>query len=197
MAFTKNNTLVILDWDNTLFPTTWVAKNFINLNDTETRYKYLEYFSELDDLIFNLFKKILYKSRLIIVTNAMPLWIKISSSVLPKTQNLLNYIKVISARKNFQKISSDYTEWKKLAFTDEVKNQLNIKNKQNIISIGDASYEYKALINLYNKDRILKSMKFLEEPTFDILKDQLEVVFNNIDRVIDYDKHLDLVFKNK
>jgi len=197
MAFTKNNTLVILDWDDTLFPTSWVAKNFINLHDTETRYKYLEFFSELDNLIFSFLKKILYKSRVIIVTNAMPLWIKISSYVLPKTQNLLNYIKVISARKNFQKVSSNYTEWKKLAFDAEVKNQLNIKNKQNIISIGDASYEYKALINLYNKDRILKSMKFLENPTFDILKDQLEVISTNIERVIDYDKHLDLVFKNK
>lgn len=197
MAFTKNNTLVILDWDDTLFPTSWVAKNFINLHDTETRYKYLEFFSELDNLIFSFLKKILYKSKIIIVTNAMPLWIKISSCVLPKTQKLLNYIKVISARKNFQKVSSNYTEWKKLAFDAEVKNQLNIKNKQNIISIGDASYEYKALINLYNKNRILKSMKFLENPTFDILKDQLEVLSTNIDRVIDYDKHLDLVFKNK
>ena len=197
MAFTKNNTLVILDWDNTLFPTTWVSKNFINLHNTEIRDKYLEFFSELDDLLFNLLKKISYKSKIIIVTNAMPLWIKISSCVLPKTQNLLNYIKVVSARKNYQKVSSDYTEWKKLAFNAEVKNQLNIKDKQNIISIGDASYEYKALINLYNKDRILKSMKFLEEPTFDVLKDQLEVVSNNIDKVIDYDKHLDLIFKNK
>ena len=197
MAFTKNNTLVILDWDDTLFPTSWVAKNFINLHDTETRYKYLEFFSELDNLIFSFLKRILYKSKIIIVTNAMPLWIKISSCVLPKTQNLLNYIKVISARKNFQKVSSNYTEWKKLAFDAEVKNQLNIKNKQNIISIGDASYEYKALINLYNKDRILKSMKFLENPTFDILKDQLEVLSTNIERVIDYGKHLDLVFKNK
>ena len=197
MAFTKNNTLVILDWDDTLFPTSWVAKNFINLHDTETRYKYLEFFSELDNLIFSFLKKILYKSKIIIVTNAMPLWIKISSCVLPKTQNLLNYIKVISARKNFQKVSSNYTEWKKLAFDAEVKNQLNIKNKQNIISIGDATYEYKALINLYNKDRILKSMKFLENPTFDILKDQLEVLSTNIERVIDYGKHLDLVFKNK
>jgi hypothetical protein len=197
MAFTRYNSLVILDWDNTLFPSTWVTKNFINLNDIETRYKYLDFFTELDELIYNLLKKILYKSKVIIVTNAMPIWIKISSSVLPKTQSLLKHIKVISARKNFQKISTDATEWKKLAFKDEVNNELNIENKQNIVSIGDASYEYKALISLYNKNRILKSMKFLEDPTFDILKDQIEVLCENIESVIDYPKHLDLIFKNK
>ena len=197
MAFNKSNSLVILDWDNTLFPSTWVTKNFINLNDVETRYKYLDFFSELDDLIYNLLHKILNKSKVIIVTNALPIWIKISSSVLPKTQNLLENIKVVSARKNFQKISNDATEWKKLAFQEEVSLELGLNNKQNIISVGDASYEYKALINLYNKNRVLKSMKFLEEPSHEILKDQLEILNDNIETIIDYSKHLDLVFKNK
>lgn len=197
MTFNKSNSLVILDWDNTLFPTSWVSKNFINLYNTKTTYKYLDFFADLDEIIFNLLKKISYKSKLIIVTNAMPIWVNISSCVMPKTQSLLEHIKIISARKKFQKISSDYTEWKKLAFIDEVKNELNIKNKQNIVSIGDASYEYKALINLYNKDRILKSIKFLEEPTFEILQDQLEVISKNIEKVIEYPKHLDLVFRNK
>lgn len=197
MAFNKNNSIVILDWDNTLFPSTWVTQNYINLNDVETRYKYLDFFSELDDLIFELLKKISSKSKVIIVTNALPIWIKISSSVLPKTQNLLKNISIISARKNFQKVSSDATEWKTLAFHEEVEKELSINTKQNIISIGDASYEYKALISLYNKNRILKSMKFLENPSHEILKEQLEVLNDNIDSMIDYSKHLDLVFKNK
>lgn len=197
MAFTRHNSLVILDWDNTLFPSTWVTKSFINLNNVETRYKYLDFFTELDELIYTLLKKILYKSKVIIVTNAMPIWIKISSSVLPKTQNLLKNIKVVSARKNFQKISTDATEWKKFAFKAEVKNVLDTENKQNILSIGDASYEYKALISLYDKNKILKSIKFLEDPTFDILKDQIEVLIDNIESIIEYPKYLDLVYKNK
>lgn len=190
----KNNSLVILDWDNTLFPSTWVAKNYINLNNKEIRNRYLNFFSDLDDLIFVLLKEILEISNIIIVTNALPIWIKISSSVLPKTQYLLKNIKVISARKNFQSISNDATEWKKLAFQEEVNKLLSLKNKQNIISIGDASYEYNALINLYDKNKILKSVKFLDEPTHELLKEQIEVLTANITNLISYDNHLDLLF---
>ncbi len=195
MAINKNNSLVILDWDNTLFPTTWVTKNYINLNDIEVRNRYLDFFSELDNLIFNLLKKILEYSKVVIVTNALPVWIKISSNVLPKTQYILKNIKVVSARKNYQKLNSDINEWKKLAFKDEVEHELDIKNVQNIISIGDASYEYNALINLYNSNRLLKSMKFLEEPTHETLKDQIEVLNDNIVNIIKHKKHLDLIFK--
>ncbi len=196
MSINKSNSLVILDWDNTLFPSTWVTQNYINLNDNNMRNKYLDTFSELDNLIATLLQLILEYSKVIIITNALPIWVKISSSVLPKTSYLLKNIRVISARKNFQQVSSDGTEWKKLAFIAEVEKELDIKNKQNIISIGDASYEYNALINLYNKNRILKSMKFLEEPTQDLLKDQIELLIDNIKNIITYNKHLDLVIRN-
>lgn len=195
MSINKNNSLVILDWDNTLFPTTWVTKNYINLNDIEVRNRYLDFFSELDTLIYNLLKKISEYSKVILVTNALPIWIKISSNVLPKTQYILKNIKVVSARKNYQKVNSDINEWKKLAFKDEVDFELDIKKFQNIVSIGDASYEYNALINLYNPTRLLKSMKFLEEPTHETLKDQIEVLNDNIVNIIKHKKHLDLIFK--
>jgi len=191
MNINKSNSLVILDWDDTLFPTTWVTSNYINLNDIEVRNRYLDFFSELDDLLFRLLKKITEISNVIIVTNALPIWIKISSSVLPKTQYILKKIKIISAKKNFQKISNDATEWKRLAFKSEV------IDKKNIISIGDASYEYKALISLYNEKRILKSMKFLENPTHEILKEQIEILIDNIYEMVTYQKHLDLIFKSR
>ena len=196
MTINKSNSLVILDWDNTLFPSTWVTKNYINLNDIEVRNRYLDFFSELDDQIYKLLQQILDNSKVIIITNALPIWVTISSRILPKTQYLLKKIKVISARKNFQKITTDAFEWKKLAFKEEVEKELDISNTQNIISIGDAAYEYKALINLYDKKRILKSMKFLEEPEHQVLQDQIEVLNDNILQIIKHPKHLDLIFKN-
>ena len=196
MPINKSNSLVILDWDNTLFPSTWVTKNYINLNDIEVRNRYLDFFSELDDQIYKLLQQILEHSKVIIITNALPVWVRISSSVLPKTQYLLKKIKVISARKNFQRVTTDAFEWKKLAFKEEVEKELDISNTQNIISIGDAAYEYKALINLFDKKRILKSMKFLEEPSHQVLQDQIEVLNDNILQIIKHPKHLDLIFKS-
>jgi len=197
MIFTKNNSLVILDWDNTLFPSTWVTNNFIDLNDNIIKQKYLDFFIDLDNIIYNLLQKILYKSKVIIVTNALPIWITISSNVLPKTKILLKNIKVISARKDYQKITNNSYDWKKHAFNNEVINLLNNEEKQNIISIGDALYEYKALINLYNNNRILKSIKFVENPNIDVLKDQLKVLQDNIHIIINHSKHLDLVYSYK
>ena len=191
MNINKSNSLVILDWDDTLFPTTWVTNNYINLNDIEVRNRYLDFFSELDDLLFKLLKKTTEISTVIIITNALPIWIKISSSVLPKTQYILKKIKIVSAKKNFQKLSNDATEWKKLAFKSEV------IDKKNIISVGDASYEYKALISLHNDKRLLKSMKFLENPTHEILKEQIEILIDNIYEMVTYQKHLDLVFRSR
>ena len=56
-------------------------------------------------------------------------------------------INIISARGNFQGIFPNMMDWKKEAFK-VAKSQKYI----NVISVGDAHYEYNALIGLYNKD---------------------------------------------
>ena len=53
--------------------------------------------------------------KVIIITNAMIKWIDLSSSVLSKTQDLLKKIKVVSARENYNKITS-IKNWKKILF---------------------------------------------------------------------------------
>ena len=52
MQITKQTTLIILDWDDTLFPTNWVMKRKINLLNTSERYQYTDYFQELDRVLF-------------------------------------------------------------------------------------------------------------------------------------------------
>ncbi len=196
----NSNSLVILDWDNTLFPSTWTTTNLINLTNVNNVSKYNKIYAELDDLLYILLSVIMEHSKVIIITNALPTWVSISSKVLPKTQKLLKSIRVVSARKEYQNITSDNTEWKIHAFNNEVKKELQLSKIQNIISVGDASYEYNALINLYTdkrKKRILKSMKFMENPSFSKLKEQLAVLIHNIKNIIKHNKHLDLVFENK
>jgi hypothetical protein len=195
---TKNETLIILDWDNTLFPTSWVIQNKIDIKDPEVSNKYIVYFYELDSVLHNLLSKLLDYGNVIIVTNALPSWVKISSSVLPKTNYLLNKIKVVSARKNYQSHSSNMMDWKRLAFKDEVSREMLNKKIMNIISIGDAEYEYKALIDLYNlshKPKLLKSIRFVDEPSHETLIDQLEVLNRASDQICHIKKHLDLKFK--
>ena len=68
---------------------------------------------------------------------------------------------------------------------------------QNIISAGDAEYEFKALINLWNKknkNRILKTIRLLRYPSFESLMDQLQVISNSLDDICKKKSHMDLKF---
>lgn len=201
----KQKTLIILDWDDTLFPTSWLVKMNINLNDQIVKKYYQKYFEKLDNLIHKLLSILMRYGRVIIVTNALLTWISVSSSVLPRTQKLANYIKIVSARGEYQQYTPNILEWKTLAF----KNEFNKTHKYdktskydnkiyNIISIGDAEYEYMALVNLYgfNKEhkKILKSIKLVKNPSLEVLYDELNVLIHSMPYIIKSKKHMDMNF---
>lgn len=201
---TKSHTLIILDWDDTLFPTNWVMKNGINLVNTFNKDKYIIYFQKLDNVLSRVLLTLSKYGKVIIVTNALPEWIKVSSIVMPKTFLLVKKIKVISARGNYQQYSSNANDWKEMAFKNEVAIEFKNKNFINVISVGDAEYEYKALISLYKWNhktekihKILKSIKFMKDPSHDVLIDQLEVLMISIPEISKKTTHLDLKFTHK
>ncbi len=71
MKITKKETLFILDWDDTLFPTNWIRQNGINLTVSSTRDQYIIYFQELDRVLSKFLKKVISLGKVIIVTNAL------------------------------------------------------------------------------------------------------------------------------
>ena len=77
----------------------------------------------------------------------------------------------------------------------------NIKLINNIISIGDAEYEYYALLNLYENDpdnyRLLKSVKFLKYPNNNQILEQINIVNNAIENICTHSGHLDLRISNR
>lgn len=201
----KNQTLFILDWDDTLFPTNWVMKNGINLMSSSTRDQYIIYFQELDRTLSSFIKKLTQMGKVIIVTNALLDWIYVSSVVLPKTYVLLKKVKIVSARGSYKEKSSKMMDWKTMAFRDVVDEEFQNNMIINVISVGDAEYEYQALIALNkqkeNTPKYLKSVRFMKNPTHDTLIDQLEVLHLAIPEVWEKNEHLDLKFnlhsKNK
>lgn len=197
-------TLIILDWDDTLFPTSWIVKNNINLSDKKIQYQYIVFFSKLDTLLYNILSKLLKYGKVFIVTNAVIKWIIISSAILPNTQKLIfNNIMIISAREKFQEKYPDQMHlWKKIAFQQLIDNHFSGYQFQNIISVGDAEHEFNATTDLYNaysvtKKRLLKTVRFKKEPSFEELIDQLEVLEKNIHNISTNIKHYDLKFEDK
>lgn len=195
-------TLIILDWDDTLFPTTWFVKNNINLNNNKQN-QYIVFFSRLDSLLSQLLSKLIKYGQVVIVTNATSKWIFLSSNLLPNTQKLIKEkILIVSAREFYQeKYPDQMILWKKLIFKQLVSNYFLDHLLQNIISIGDADYEFYALIDLYNehsfiKNRLLKTVRFLKEPSFEDLIDELDVLNASLHKLLVSNKHMDLKFKD-
>jgi len=155
---------------------------------------YITYFIELDNILYKLLKKLIILGDVTIITNALIEWINTSSTVLPKTKKIMNEINVISARGSFQNTFPNMMDWKKEAFKVATTNKYI-----NVISVGDAHYEYNALIGLYNKDNniLLKSIKFMNEPVQEVLIDQLNVLYDVIPQICNIIEHLDLRFELK
>lgn len=195
----KNNTLFILDWDDTLFPTNWVINNNVKIMLPDSHDHYMVYFQELDRVLSKFLNKLTSYGRVIIVTNAALEWVNISSIVLPKTYHLLKKVKIVSARTEYKKKSSNMMDWKTMAFRDIIDNEFKNSSLINVISIGDAEYEYQALISLNKTHRIkgikyLKSIRFMRQPTHDILIDQLNTLNDAIPQIWNKTQHLDLKF---
>lgn len=199
MELHKNNTLIILDWDDTLFPTSWVNKNNINIININ-KLNYHRFFEKIDIFLNKLFNNLVKLGDIIIITNALLNWIDISSKILPLSYNLFKNnknIKFVSARGEYSSLTNDINNWKKMAFINELNKKTHQKNINNIISIGDAEYEYFALINLYNKknNRLLKAVKFIKYPDNYNICEQINILNNSIKNICTYKGNLDLVIK--
>jgi hypothetical protein len=204
MDINNKTTVIILDWDDTLFPTSWINKNNIEfLSEQNRTVLYNKFFYKIDNNLHHLLTKMIKCGKVYIITNALLNWIDMSVNILPKTSKLLNskIIKIVSARGEYSHYTNNMTEWKKLAFKRELQLLLENNKINNIISVGDAEYEYMALINLYEnnkqKYRLLKSIKFKRNPNINEIDEQLEITNNAIIDVCTHKWHIDLVFRDK
>jgi hypothetical protein len=195
-----DSTLIIIDWDDTLFPTTWHKSKDIDLTCPNSRYKNLSYFKNLDDNLNKLIKKIKTHGHVVIITNASPEWIKLTLSILPKTKNILKNVQIVSARKRYQKKLNE-REWKMRTFNDIIDEKIKKFKYTNILSLGDSKYEHYALINLFNHDKLkhkyLKSIKFIKSADYDIIIDQINIINDNIKNICESKRHMDLDFDLK
>lgn len=199
----NNNTLFILDWDDTLFPTTWIGKNNIDLTNQDIRDKYVEHFKPLDRALFSFLNHIKNNGTIIIVTNAVVEWVKITLIIIPQTFNLLKNVNIMSARELFSDKSTDIMDWKKNTFKLIIDKEYNNKPLMNIISIGDAEYEHQALVALtkihINKIKYLKSFRLIKNPTYEQILEQIELLDLYIDKFWNLHKQLCksfVVYKN-
>lgn len=190
------NKLVILDWDDTLFPTYWTIENSIDVSNEP-----LETYSTVDNVVADLLRKLVRYSIVVIVTNASTRWIDATVEVLPQVKDILDRytVQVISAREMYQDVyPNSVSLWKKHVFRNlEKKYSQNSRTVKEIISVGDADYEFNALTDLYNHSSslILKTVRFMKQPSYNTLVDQLSVLSDSVKDIYSRTTHTDLIFE--
>lgn len=190
-------TLILLDWDDTLFPTSWVVSNKINFMNSSDKTKYSHMFTKLDSVVSTLLTKLKKCGIVMVVTNAMGIWITQSLQVMPRTAKVMKKINIISARELYNEQSGD--KWKTFTFIDIFNKLTETRNITNIISIGDAEYEYKALVNLYiesgSQPILFKTIKLADNPTYNILLEELNILTNIGTKICSHNSHIDWVIQ--
>ena len=196
----NKETIVLIDWDDTLFPTTWVTRNEISIHQiSNMKPKHRIFFMKLDVIIYTFITQLMHYGKIFIITNAMGEWINLTKKLLPNTTSILKWVKIISARDMYSD-RYDMPTWKRLCFRKLARKYMSKQKINNIISIGDAEYEYEALVNLYrlgNQKKYLKSIKLLGGTDYNEIVDQIIVLSTNVCEIINHDDHLDLVFTTK
>jgi hypothetical protein len=174
--------LIILDWDDTLFPT-----SHLNPVD-ESQYdhlaeKYKKLLAEVEDQAIKLLQNCLKESKVVIVTNAKKGWVEYSSSkFMPRLHSILmKFVRVISARVEYEDhYPTETMKWKELAFQKlwHEKNFLEKGAIVNLIAIGDSEFEMEAAKKFAAKsDRCtVKLLKLRDSPSFDELTKELEII---------------------
>jgi hypothetical protein len=130
-----------------------------------------------------------------IITNARRGWVEYSSKkFLPRLHTIImKYVKIISARVDYEHLNpTDTLLWKQMAFKNLWEDSSLLEKNQNIItnmiSIGDSNYELEAASAFADKSPcqakcFLKLIKLKENPTFNEMQSELEVVITQFNKI--------------
>ena len=137
-----------------------------------------------------------------IITNARKGWVEFSSKTfLPQLHVIImKYVHIISARVAYEKLAPfDTFKWKQLAFANLWENNELLDNNPavitNMISFGDSTFEMEAAQAFADKSPnpencFLKLIKLKENPTFDEIKSELDVVKSQFEKIFSAVKNL-------
>jgi len=182
MSIEMSKPLIFIDWDDTLFPTDWVQSSNVNLDSPNNTT--IEMFHELDKLITDMIVNMIMLGNVLLVTNGSQGWVDKCLRILPNFKEIVDddIITVTSAR-DLHQHNHQTKEWKRLTFQMFFNEHISdLEGEHHILSFGDSSHEHEALMELKehnivnNQKRILKSVKFIKDPSLNQLVNQLELV---------------------
>lgn len=184
------NTIIILDWDDTLLCTSRLIKPYEEINKNildSLNEKEKDIHNKTEQKVYNLLSKCISQGDTFIITNAEPGWVEYTSNIFyPSICELLTSIKIISARGEYESYyPGNVRMWKIAAFNNIVKHY-DSEVVTNIMCIGDSFLEIEAGKNLgkYFVYNVVKTVKFNASPKLEDLNLQLGLVIENFDYIV-------------
>lgn len=196
---TGTDTVIFLDWDDTLLCSTYLTLEGIRLDtDISGRESLIEQLTDFEKHAIAVLKLALDFGDVTIVTNAEDGWVELSArKFLPNIVPFIEKLHIISARSTFEKTYPDSPlQWKLSVFQQEL-GRIGIdtinNNVKSVLSFGDSYVEREAILKATKfLDCKTKSIKFAERPTIEQLKKQLELVANCFEDIVSHQENLDL-----
>ena len=196
----RHNSLIIFDWDDTLLPTSFLTPRGIFEDKNELNEKDQAKVSKLEESVRKLLTLAVSRGDVYIITNAGDGWVEFScKKYYPSIMEILNKIKVISARGKYEdKYPGDSKRWKIETFLN-IKETLNDELITNIICLGDSVFEMEAGRILASKfiHAVIKTIKFRENPKPEELNKQLSLVINQFPSIYTSSKNLTVRVEKK
>jgi hypothetical protein len=203
----KQRSLQIWDWDDTLFPSTWINGQGLRLEDEGCASPQQQVL--LDRLakdVEQTLRLALETGDVVIVTNAELGWVDQSCrKFFPSMHHIVETLKVVSARTTYEEIGIfNPLQWKINAFEAEMCDFVphaawttHGVPMANLMSCGDSIHEREALMRasdtLCTEQRRVKSIKLPERPDLNSLHKTHDLLRKNLKNFVEHDGDLDLV----
>ena len=207
-GFTKEETLIISDWDDTLNITNMLVGEYANYaNMLEECPEIPKEEQAIFDVVAKATKEFLTEAqkygRVLIVTNASEGWVQISCKrFMPSIYDLVTSFTIISARECYEQYTPSPHLWKQYAFRDILLMQF-LKTpdiRKNIISVGDGTAEQYAIrslrVSCYGKTNIdlitTKSIRIIGMVKEVVMARQLKFITDSLKNIVQYSLPIDV-----
>lgn len=193
----------VFDWDDTLYPTSWLCARQLCYDSplgavdlAETRQ-----LEEIDDVVCALLEAARAFGPVLLVTNSTDPWVeRTGTRFMPRAAAVVAQLPVVSARDRYEGVfPNDPTAWKRHTFSDVLEADVRAHAQPGcpvqIVSVGDGSYERRAVLHVreMHPDAVVaKSLKFMEIPTIGALLLQLRFLHRALALVAAHPNSLDL-----
>lgn len=196
-----DNTLIIFDWDDTLMSSSWLAQNGLRLDTpAEVPAAAVKQLTQLEESVITLLNRAKKYGHVCIITNAETGWVELSAKkFMPAVVPVLDGIHVLSARSTYESMYPDSpADWKVQAFYQKIYDSYKASpanRHKNILSFGDSIHERHAIhkVTATLRAAFTKSVKFVERPTVEQLKRQVDLVHSCFDDIVTHANDLDLM----